>query len=56
MIRRVVAHKAVTTDMEMLQVVTVFEPGINKEQARKANEYCKKHDVLVDRDGNYEWM
>jgi hypothetical protein len=31
----------------MLQVVTVYEEGVNKEQAKKNSEFCKTHEVLI---------
>lgn len=47
MTRRVSSHLARTNENELLQVITIFEEGCNKEQAKKNNEYCKTHEVLV---------
>jgi hypothetical protein len=47
LIRRVSTHLARTNDNEMLQVVTVYEEGVNKEQAKKNSEFCKTHEVLI---------
>lgn len=55
MIRRVVEHTALSPDRERLKVVTVFEPGINKERAKKMIGYSRRHYVLINRKGDYEW-
>lgn len=47
MTRRVTIHKSRTTDGELLQVVTIFEPGLSKESIKSMNTYYKHHEVLV---------
>jgi len=56
MIRRVTEHQAKSIDREYLSVLTIYEPGINKEQVKKINKYSKKHHVLVSRQDKYEWV
>lgn len=54
MVRRVTVHHHKTIDNELLPVITIFEPGINKEQVKKINRFSKRHHVLVKRGENYE--
>lgn len=55
MIRRVVEHAATSKDREKLKIITVYESGINKEQVKEMNQYTKKHGVLIQRSGKYEF-
>lgn len=55
MVRRVVEHEALSVDREKLIVVTIYEPGISKEQVKKFNRFSKRHDVLVPGADGYEW-
>jgi hypothetical protein len=54
--RRVMEHMATTADCELLQVITVFETGINKETIRKMNPYTKKIDLLVHNGEKFDWI
>lgn len=45
--RRVTEHVGKTFDGEFLQIVTVFEPGVKKQEVKKLLPYDKKHQVLV---------
>lgn len=47
MTRRVTIHKSRTTDGELLQVITIYEPGINKESIKQLSRFDKHHGVLV---------
>jgi hypothetical protein len=53
--RRVTEHAKVTLEGDLLQVVTIFEPGINKESVKKLNPFTKRHAVLINRRKNYEF-
>lgn len=53
--RRVVVTKAVSLDREVLQVLTVYEEGLGKQEVRKENPYSKKHGVLYPRGKSYEY-
>jgi hypothetical protein len=55
MSRRVVEHLSRTTENELLTVITVFEDGINKQTARQLVPYSKRHGVLIDDKGKWEW-
>ncbi|AVB12070.1 hypothetical protein ACFVIX_06495 [Bacillus subtilis] len=46
--RRLIEHKTLTVDNEELVVVTLFEKGINKENAKKIIPYSRKHAVLIE--------
>jgi hypothetical protein len=53
-LRRVVEHQYRTSESDLLQVVTVFEEGLSKEDIKKENRYSKHHQVLVrDKDFYY---
>lgn len=56
MTRRVTVHKSRTKENELLTVVTVYEPGINKERIKQMNRYSKRHHVLVPYRNNYKWL
>ena len=53
--RRVVIHAARSVDDEKLIVVSVYEPGINKQQIKLENRYSKKHEVLVSNGESYRY-
>lgn len=55
MARRVVVTKAVSLDCEVLQVLTVYEEGLGKQEVRKENPYSKQHGVLYPRGKRYEY-
>lgn len=56
MTRRIVEHLACTLDRETLTVVTVFEDGVSKQQARRMIPYSRRHAVLVNSGGQWEWQ
>jgi hypothetical protein len=56
MIRRVASHLARTNDNELLQVVTVFEEGIRKQDVNKLNQYCKTHAFLTHRRKKFKFI
>ena len=47
MVRRVTQYRAKTVDNEFLQVITVWEPGVSKEQVKKMLPFSKRHNVLI---------
>ena len=53
--RRVVIHSARSVDDEKLTIVSIFEPGINKQQIKLENRYSKKHKVLVSNGNSYRY-
>lgn len=55
MTRKVVEHKYKGTDNELLQVITVFEEGINKQSIKQMNPYTKKINTLIPSGNKYEW-
>ncbi|MFT8362931.1 MAG: hypothetical protein ABF608_07080 [Sporolactobacillus sp.] len=55
MSRRVVEHLSRTTEGQLLKVITIFEDGINKQEARRMVPYSKHHGVLLERREGYEW-
>ncbi|MGG3571073.1 hypothetical protein ABES80_01035 [Bacillus gobiensis] len=55
MSRRVVITQAATLDRETLQVITVYEEGLSKQDVRNENPYSKKHGVLYQAGGDYEY-
>ncbi|MFN2746945.1 hypothetical protein ACINLE_17600 [Bacillus sp. z60-18] len=46
MTRRVVQWSATNYDQEALQVITVFEEGINKQDAKREIPFSRWHGVL----------
>jgi hypothetical protein len=56
MIRRVSEHQARTNDNEILQVITVYEPGIRKKDVQKMNTYCKTHSYLASRRKKFKFI
>lgn len=55
MTRQVVEHTSVSRVHGKLTVITIYENGISKEQIKRMNQYTKKHDVLIHRNGLYEF-
>ena len=53
--RRVIEHKGKSSEGEMLQIVTVFEEGLSKQEVKKLSNYTKVHDVLIKRNNLYTW-
>ncbi|GIN86955.1 hypothetical protein J6TS2_33410 [Heyndrickxia sporothermodurans] len=53
MTRRVVEHKYKGTDNELLQVVTVFEEGMNKQRIKKLNTFTINR--FVPSGDRYDW-
>lgn len=53
--RRVVEHKYKGSDNELLQVVTVFKEGMNKQRIKKLNTFTKKFNTLVPSGNSYDW-
>lgn len=55
MIRRVLEQGYHTIDNERLVTITVFEPGVNKQAVRQENQFSKRHKVLIERNGEFEF-
>lgn len=55
MIRRVLEQGYHSIDCERLVRITVFEPGVNKEQVKENNIFSKRHNVLVSDNGKFEF-
>ena len=55
MIRRVLEQGYHTIDNERLITITVYEPGVDKKAVRQENPYSKRHKVLVERNGEFEF-
>lgn len=55
MSRRVTEHSGKTFDGEILQIVTVFEPGVKKQDVKRLLPYDKKHKVLVSDGSHYRY-
>lgn len=55
MTRRVTLHQARSKDGESLQIITVFESGVKKEQVKLENRYSKRHEVLVPIGDSYDY-
>ncbi|MGD7007599.1 hypothetical protein [Metabacillus sp. 84] len=53
--RRVTEHSGATLDREELMIITIFEEGAGKKEARQESEYSKRHKVLVKRGSRYVW-
>lgn len=56
MTRRVTIHNGRTHDNEELQVVIIYEEGINKECARRENVFTKRHQVLIRNGEVYDYL
>ncbi len=53
--RRVIEHTRRTYEGDHLQVISVFEEGINKEEAKQAIPFSKNHKVLINKKDYYEY-
>ena len=53
--RRVLEQGYHTNDKDRLVIITIYEDGINKETIKKMNRYSKRHRVLVQCEGRYEF-
>jgi hypothetical protein len=49
-------HKRVNFEGDELLVVTLYEPGVKKEQIKKENPYCKQHEILVSVGDKFEFI
>lgn len=56
MTRRVTNHKRLSYDNKLLRVITVYEPGVNKETVKQLNRHTKRHHVLIPHKNNYKWL
>ncbi|MDX8367888.1 hypothetical protein [Cytobacillus sp. IB215665] len=54
--RHVAAHNGLTIDREDLQVITIYETGISKEQIKAQNQYCKRWGLLVQSENEADWI
>lgn len=48
-------HKARSVDREDLLVITVYEPGVDREHVKRINPYSKRHFVLINRKNGLDW-
>ena len=55
MIRRVLEQGYNSVDRERLVRITVFEPGVNKESVKVENQFSKRHAVLLEQEGRFEF-
>ncbi|HHY74059.1 MAG TPA: hypothetical protein GX497_12735 [Bacillus bacterium] len=55
MARRVVVTKAKSADHELLQVIVIYEEGVNKQIVKAENPFTKRHDVLYQSSNGYEF-
>lgn len=53
--RRVVTHSGRSVDNEDLIIVSIFEPGISKQQIKLENRFSKRHEVLVSNGDSYRY-
>jgi hypothetical protein len=49
-------HKRVNFEGDELLVVTLYEPGVKKEQIKKENPYTKEHDILIPVGNKFEFV
>lgn len=56
MTRRVIEQVRQSVDRELLQVVVIYEPGVNKQTAKAENRFSKRHKVLIGHGNSYEFM
>ncbi|MED4399809.1 hypothetical protein [Metabacillus fastidiosus] len=56
MARRVAYHQAMSRDNELLQVVTVYESGVTRQQIEKESRYTKRHALLAKRGKKYKYV
>ena len=54
--RRLTCHKKVNFEGDELLVVTLYEPGVTKEQIKKENPYSKEHDILIMVGNKFEFV
>lgn len=53
--RRIVQTRYANQEREVLQTVIVYEPGVSKQRIKEEQNHIKRHDVLIQRDGLYEY-
>jgi len=53
--RRVIEHTRRTHEGDHLQVVSVFEEGVNKEEAKQTIPFTKRHKVLINKKDQYQY-
>ncbi|MCD7034327.1 hypothetical protein LRR81_08775 [Metabacillus sp. GX 13764] len=53
--RRVTEHSGRTFDNEKLMIITIFEEGAGKKEAKEESACSKRHDVLIRRGYAYGW-
>jgi len=53
--RRVIEHTRRDQEGDLLQVVSVFEEGVNKEQAKESVPYSRKHLCLINKKDQYRY-
>lgn len=49
-------HRAKSSEHEELQVVTVFEEGINKESIKQMNKFTKRYYTLIKGKDSYTYL
>jgi len=54
--RRVAEHQKHTLDGEELSILTCYEEGVRKEDIKKENPFCKKHEILINCGTFYEFI
>ncbi|WP_050613307.1 hypothetical protein [Bacillus testis] len=54
--RRVTYHSGRSLENDELTIITIWEPGANKELIKRDNCYSKKHEVLIQQGDTYEFM
>ncbi|MGM7685166.1 hypothetical protein ACSVDA_23975 [Cytobacillus sp. Hm23] len=54
--RQVAMHKGISNDRETLSIITIYEPGITKQQVKVENPFTKKWGVLLQEKSNSEWV
>lgn len=54
--RRITTHLRKTLENDELMIVTVWEPGVKKEEIKKDNIYSKTHEVLIFNGHSYEFL
>ncbi|MDX8359806.1 hypothetical protein [Cytobacillus sp. IB215316] len=54
--RQVAMHKGISNDRETLSIITIYEPGINKQQVKVENPFTKNWGVLLLDKSNSEWV
>lgn len=53
--RRLTTHQRMDREEGLLQVVTIWEEAVKKEEVKKLIPYSKMHDVLVKSENLYEY-